>query len=69
MYGRTLFAIDYFEQNINTDGIYDWCKHSLIPKLKKKCVIVMDNASFHKSKRIQKIIKQAWSSVVVLTTL
>lgn len=45
---KTLFALDYFEQNINGNIFYHWCKHMLIPSLKTKCVIVMDNASFHK---------------------
>ena len=58
LYKNTLFAIDYFEQNINTDCVYDWCKNKLIPDLKRKCVIVMDNASFHKAKRIQKLLNR-----------
>ena len=44
-----LFALDYFEKNINSDLFYNGCKFTLIPKLKAKCVIVMDNASFHMS--------------------
>ena len=53
-----LFALDYFEQNINSHIFYDWCKFTLIPSLKTKCVIVMDNARFHKSKRIQKLLNR-----------
>jgi len=52
-----LFALDYFETNINSIVFYHWCKQTLIPTLKTKCVIVMDNARFHKSKRIQKLLK------------
>ena len=37
-----LFALDYFEQNINGNIFYDWSKFKLIPSLKTKCVIVMD---------------------------
>ena len=37
-----LFALDYFKHNINSSIFYDWCKHTLIPSLKTKCVIVMD---------------------------
>ncbi|WP_409520829.1 transposase [Psychrobacter sp.] len=29
-----------------------------MPNLKTKCVIVMDNARFHKSKRIQKLLNR-----------
>ena len=42
LYKKMLFALDYFEKNINGDIFYDWCKHTLIPSLKTKCVIVMD---------------------------
>ena len=54
LYEKMLFALDYFETNINSSILYYWCKHSLIPSLKTKCVIVMDSARFHKRKRIQK---------------
>lgn len=50
------FALDYFEQNINGHIFYDWCKHALLPSLKTKCVIVMDNASFHK--RVQRSLNR-----------
>ncbi len=42
LYEKMLFALDYFEQNINSRIFYDWCKFTLIPSLKTKCVIVMD---------------------------
>lgn len=48
LYEQTLFAIDYFKENINSTGFYKWCKETLIPRLNTKSVIVMDNASFHK---------------------
>ncbi|MBE0406156.1 IS630 family transposase [Psychrobacter sp. AOP22-C1-22] len=56
LYGKMLFALDYFEKNINGDIFYDWCKYTLIPNLKRKCVIVMDNASFHK--RVQRLLNR-----------
>ena len=58
LYKKMLFALDYFEHNINSGIFYDWCKHTLIPSLKTKCVIVMDNARFHKSSRIQKLLNR-----------
>ena len=42
LYEKALFALDYFEQNINSSIFYHWCKITLIPSLKTKCVIVMD---------------------------
>ncbi|MDN3503059.1 transposase [Psychrobacter sp. 5A.1] len=58
LYGKMIFALDYFEHNINSSIFYDWCKQTLIPSLKTKCVIVMNNAKFHKNKRIQKLLNR-----------
>ena len=58
LYGKMLFALDCLKTNINKEVFYHWCKFTLIPKLKKKCVIVMDNAAFHKNKRIQKLLNR-----------
>jgi len=58
LYEKMLFALDYFEQNINSTIFYHWCKHTLMPSLKRKCVIVMDNARFHKHKRVQKLLNR-----------
>ena len=51
-----LFALDYFEQNINGNIFYNWCKFTLILSLKSKCMIIMDNIRFHENKRIQKLL-------------
>ena len=56
LYEKVLFALDTFKENINGKIFYDWCKDTLIPSLKRKCVIVMDNASFHK--RVQRLLNR-----------
>ena len=58
LYEKMLFVLDYFEQNINSNLFDHWCKHTLIPSLKTKCVIVMDNTRFHKNKCIQKFLNR-----------
>lgn len=58
LYEKMLFALDYFETNINCHLFYDWCKHTLLPSIKTKCLITMDNASLHKNKRIQKLLNR-----------
>ena len=58
LYEKMLFTLEYVEQNINSTIFYNWCKHTLIPRLKTKCVIVMDNARFHKSRCIQKLLNR-----------
>ncbi len=56
LYGKMLFALDCLKTNINKEVFYHWCKFTLIPKLKRKCVIVMDNAAFHK--RVQRLLNR-----------
>nr|WP_143507070.1 transposase [Psychrobacter sp. Rd 27.2] len=70
LYEKMLFALDYFETNINSIVFYHWCKQTLIPSLKTKCVIVMDNAKFHKSKQAySKATKQARASYFMVATV
>ena len=68
LYEKMLFAADYFEQNINGNIFYDCCKFILIASLKTKCVIVIDNACFHKSKRIQKLLNRYGHRILWLPT-
>ena len=42
LYGKTLFALDCLKTSVNKKVFYNWCKFTLIPKIKKKCVIIMD---------------------------
>ena len=44
--GALLFALDCFEHNINSSIFYHWCKQTLIPSRKTKCVIVMDMSEY-----------------------
>ena len=45
--------------NIDADVFFHWVQYDLLPKLKRKTVIVMDNATFHKRLDIQELIKKA----------
>jgi len=58
LYRKRLFAVDIFTHNINWQVVYDWFKYNVIPKLGHKSVIVMDNARFHKNKRIKKLLNR-----------
>ena len=42
LFGKTLFALDCLKTNVNRKVFYNWWKFTLIPNLKRKCVIVMD---------------------------
>ena len=47
----------YFQGHTDTNTFIIWLKDFLLPKLKPNQVIVMDNASFHKSKTIKELIE------------
>lgn len=57
--GTTLIAVGLFFCSINSDVFYTWVTQLLLPALPKHCVIVMDNASFHKRQDIQQAIRNA----------
>ena len=52
-------ALGLFESNVNADVFLSWTEQTLLPSLPKNCVIVMDNAAFHKRKDILDKIKKA----------
>jgi hypothetical protein len=43
-----LHIIGLFRTSINLDVFYAWTVQDLLPKFPPACVIVMDNAAFHK---------------------
>ena len=59
LFGKKLLTVSLFEQNINTNVFNSWVSQDLIPKLPVGSIIVIDNAAFHKSKSMQKQIRQA----------
>lgn len=61
-----LIAPVLFNGNCNTETTNIWFKDHLLPELKKGSVIVMDNASFHKSQETRHIIKEAGCFVLFL---
>ena len=55
----TLLTVGLFTANINADIFYAWVTQDLLPKLLSACVIVMDNATFHKRQDIKTAIANA----------
>lgn len=56
---KTLLTTALFNTNINTEVFTAWLSQDLLPKLPKNSVIVMDNATFHRSKTIEEELKKA----------
>lgn len=57
--GERLLTVTLFQGTINTITFEAWPTQDLLPKLNRQVIIVMDNATFHKSFSTQEIIKQA----------
>lgn len=56
---KRLLTVSLFDQNVNTEVFNSWMDKDLIPNLPKGSVVVMDNASFHKSAKMKEQIKLA----------
>jgi transposase len=57
--GDHLVTVSLFQTNINALVFKNWLLQDLLPKLTEGCIIVMDNAAFHKSADIKQLIEQA----------
>lgn len=57
--GSTIIAIGLLTGSVNTDVFSCWVDKILLPNLPYKSVIVMDNATFHKGQKMQKLIQDA----------
>ena len=53
-----------FNGSCNTDLFNNWVEHVLIKELKPGQVVIMDNASFHKSEKTQKLIQSVGCRVI-----
>jgi transposase len=56
-----------YEGTANSDLTYAYFE-SILPKLRKKSVIIMDNASFHKGKRLKDLFEKYGHQLVFLST-
>ena len=63
---RAILAPFTFKGYCNTPLIEGWIEHCLVKELSPGQVVVLDNASFHKSDRIRELIEQAGCQVVFL---
>jgi transposase len=65
--GTSLLTVALFESNIDTDTFCIWVQQELLPKLPCESILVMDNASFHKSKSMQEKIQVAGHTLEYLS--
>ena len=57
LYESSIIGCGIIEDNIDTNVFNTWVEKILIPDLPDKSVIVMDNAAFHKSKKLKYYLK------------
>ena len=57
--GSSLLTVTLIEGSVNAQVFFAWLTQDLLPKLPSHCVIVMDNASFHKRSDSRQAIAQA----------
>ncbi len=64
--GFSLVAIGLSTGPVNTDVFSGWVENILLPNIPNKSIIVMDNATFHKGKEMQKLINDAGHTLLYL---
>jgi putative transposase len=63
---KNFMAPFMFEGHCNTTVFELYIKHILAPQLEAGMVVVIDNASFHKSKSIRQLIEDAGAKLIFL---
>ena len=63
---NSLQAPFLFEGTCNTNFFNAWLEQILCPLLNENCVVVMDNATFHKSKATKELIKNTGATLLFL---
>lgn len=64
--GKKLVAAGVYTSPINSKIFLQWVTEYLLPELNEKSVIVMDNASFHKTRDVQEVINKAGHALLYL---
>jgi transposase len=65
-YENKLIAPFLFKGMTDTELVVFWIQNLLLSELPKNSIIIWDNATFHKSKQIQELIKQAGHTMIFL---
>ena len=65
---KDLIAPMLFSGNLNAEGFEGWLKYYLLPELRIKSVLIMDNAPIHRKGEIKKLVEEAGHEVLFLPT-
>lgn len=64
--GSKVIAPFCYQGTCNTDLFNFWVEHFLIPELSPGQVVILDNATFHKSKKTRELIESAGCKILFL---
>lgn len=64
--GGLLLTVSLFQTTVNTDVFNAWVIQDLIPRLPEKCVVVMDNATFHQGIEMKESLEKAGHDLLYL---
>lgn len=62
----SLLTVSLFQTTINTAVFNEWIMQDLLPKLPPNSVIVMDNATFHKSQEMKEALEKENHAILYL---
>ena len=62
--GKEILAPFGYYGTCNSELFLKWVKEMLVPNLKENQIVIMDNASIHKSPKIREAIEKAGCSLV-----
>jgi transposase len=61
-----IVAPKLYRENISHLLFEDWLKNELLPRIKKKSIIVLDNAAFHRKKALRELVKKRKCHILFL---
>jgi putative transposase len=65
---RKVLAPLCYEHSTTGDFFEEWFEQQLVPLLRKGQTVTMDNASFHKEKKLRKILEGTGINLIMLPT-
>ena len=68
LFAGALLVTSLFQSTVNTNVFTKWVGSDLVQKLPPESIVVMDNASFHKGKDMQKMIEGNGHTLLYLPT-
>lgn len=63
---KELIAPMEYDGYTNTELFLSWVEYGLCPELKPNQVVIMDNASFHKSSKVKELIEKVGCKLIYL---